>query len=301
MIDAYLVSAEFAGRATVKGLAASSQRSYRLYLTHSREAFGKLKPDAVKPMHIMALRDQFAGTPIAANMIIRALGAVYKWARPRGKAAVNPCDKLPMFESGEHEPWPVELVRLVVENGRPEIRRFALLTVHTGQREGDVCAMSLGDVEGNDIRVIQEKTGKPLWIPMHGDLAPVVAEVRASSTPYFISRPNGQPMTANQFRAMWGREKRKAWAKPIRDAGLVPHGMCKNAHNRFFEAGNNAKEVESLTGRSPTMVAHYSKGGSTSGNLRVVRWPEPRRWMPVKVLQTPGIPKRFQAASSKAM
>jgi hypothetical protein len=36
--------------------------------------------------------------------------------------------------------------------------------------------------------------------------------------------------------------------------------MCKNAHNRFFEAGNNAKEVESLTGRAPTMVAHYSKG-----------------------------------------
>jgi len=122
MIDDYLKSVEFVGNRNVKGKSASTQRTYRLYLGHSRGAFGQLAPDAVKPMYVMTLRQQFEQTPGAANMIIKALGAVYKWARPLGKATVNPCDRLPMFKSEEHEPWPRHLIDLVLANARWEIR-----------------------------------------------------------------------------------------------------------------------------------------------------------------------------------
>lgn len=45
----------------------------------------------------------------------------------------------------------------------------------------------------------------------------------------------------------------------IRQQGFVFHGLRKNAVNKLLEVGCTEKEVESITGQSPAMVAHYSK------------------------------------------
>ncbi len=255
MIDAYLASPEFLK------LADSTKRSYQLYLTHGRAAFGKSKPDEIRPAHVIKLRDEFQDTPVAANTIVAALSAVYKWGRPRDFATVNPCEKLPKFKTGEHKAWPAEMVTLALQ-ARWEIKRFVLLTLATAQREEDVCRMSLHDIVDGEVRVVQQKTRKELWIPLPDEINSVVEDCRKSGTMYLIPRGNGHPFNGNQFRAMWGREMKKEKFKPIREAGLVPHGLCKNAHNALFESGANAKEVEAVTGRSPTMVAHYSKAAN---------------------------------------
>jgi integrase len=257
MIDAYLASEEF--KPTV--LAESTRRSYKLYLGHARLALGQHPPSSIRPSHIIALRDQFAETPVAANTIVAALRTVYKWGILRDHASNNPCAGVPKLQGGkEHQPWPVEAIEAVVANARWEVRRFVLLTLYTGQREGDVCRMSLRDVEDNMIRVIQEKTGKELWIPIHRELRPVIEECRQAGTIAILPRGNGEPFDANNFRAMWGREMKKPALAIVKRLGLVPHGLCKNAHNLLFEAGNSNKEVQSVTGRSAPMIAHYSKG-----------------------------------------
>lgn len=49
--------------------------------------------------------------------------------------------------------------------------------VCTGQRQSDVLAMKKLVVRDGEIRVIQEKTRKPLWIPLHRDLKVIQGEM----------------------------------------------------------------------------------------------------------------------------
>jgi integrase len=258
MIDAYLGSVDFTGDA----LAKSTKRIYTGSLAHVKMAIGQHKPDEIRSSHVLLLRDQFAETPGAANSVVSALSTVYKWGTKRDYAKFNPCSGLGKLKLGEHQPWPADIIKLVLENARWEVRRFVLLTLATAQREGDVCSMTLRHVKDGEVRVIQQKTGKELWIPLPAAINDIVEECRASGTIALIPRRNGEPFTANQFRAMWGRELDKEWAKPICESKvrIVPHGLCKNAHIDLYEAGNTDKQVQAVTGRSPAMLAHYSKG-----------------------------------------
>jgi len=284
MIDAYRSSPEFQPPAVSK----NTQRIYNLYLDRARIAIGAEAPDAIRPAHIIALRDQYRDTPRAADSLVAALRACYTWGRPRDFCINNPCSKLPKLAGGgQHRPWPQPMVDLLIEHARWEVRRFVLLTLHTGQREGDVCRMALSDIEDGSIRVVQEKTGKELWIPISATLQPVIDEARAAGGDCLIPRGNGEPFTANQFRALWGREMKRDVLKPIREAGLVPHGLCKNAHNLLFEAGNSNKEVGSVTGRSPTMVEYY---GRAANQKALAKTAVKRAENAAKVLQTGVIP-----------
>jgi integrase len=253
MIDAYLASTEY------EALAVSSRRVYLIYLRQAQKDIGKHKPDAIRPAHILALRDKYKATKSAANMTISALSAVYKWGRPRDYAINNPCQKIPMFDGGEHKPWPPEMIQLVLEKARWEIRRFVALTLATGQREGDVCAMSLHDIKDGEVRFIQEKTGKTIWQRLPSDAQAIVDECRKAGTLYLIPKPDGTPYTASQLRNIWTGEMKKPQLEIIRKSGLVPHGLCKNCHNELFDAGNSDAEVQAVTGRSAQMVQHYSK------------------------------------------
>lgn len=73
---------------------------------------------------------------------------------------------------------------------------------------------------------------------------------------------NGRPFTPDTFGAAWGREMKKDWAKPIRDAGLTFHGHRKSAAVKLAEAGVDAEAGGRMIGMSAAMFRHYSKGAS---------------------------------------
>ena len=47
------------------------------------------------------------------------------------------------------------------------MQRAVLLARYTGQRQADVLRMGPGDIEDGGIVVVQQKTGKELWVPLH--------------------------------------------------------------------------------------------------------------------------------------
>lgn len=105
----------------------------------------------------------------------------------------------------------------------------------------------------------QTKTGKTLQIPFHAELRPIVAECRKRAAIFLISKSSGSELNTDDFHAMWTREMKKEPQGSIRREGFVFHGLRKNACIKLFEVGCTEKEVESITGQSPAMVAHYSK------------------------------------------
>lgn len=249
VIDAWKASPEWAE------LADSTKSDWKRYCDRTVEAWGDLDIRGIEPKHVLALRDRYASTPAAANNLIRCLSSFMSWSTPRGYRADNPCREIRMLKGGDpYEPWPWEMIELACETMPSRFWWFVALALYTGQRRGDVLEMSWRALRGDMIAVKQEKTDKPLLLPIHRDLRPVLDAIpRVGDT--ILVNERGRAWTGDGFSASW----RKIVPKEIEERGLVLHGLRKSAVCFLLEAGATDAEVCAVTGQSREMVEHYSK------------------------------------------
>jgi integrase len=66
------------------------------------------------------------------------------------------------------------------------MQRAVLLARYTGQRQADVLRMGPGDIEDVGIVVVQQKTGKELWVPLHSNLRGAMESW--DSSPYVVNQ-----------------------------------------------------------------------------------------------------------------
>ena len=251
MVDAYFASPHFGSRA------ASTRREYLRYLREFQTELGHMAPDNLKPFNLARLRDNLSAKPAKANSTLKAIGAVYTWARELGWADNNPANGLTMLDLGEHQPWPQEVLDAIPEALPANLARCCMLGLYTGQRLGDVLRMHRDHIEGGAIWVTQGKTKKTLLIPLHSAIRPLVA---ASGGLLCPKNAEGAQWTEDQFHAAWGRAERRPAGEIIQSSGVVFHGLRKNATVNLLEAGCSEAEVSSITGMSLAMVVHYGKG-----------------------------------------
>jgi hypothetical protein len=77
LIQAYKVSNEFLKRS------AATKRDYARYLNMISDAWGGLHVASCRPKHVIHLRDKWAETPVAANMLVAVLRLLIEWGIPR--------------------------------------------------------------------------------------------------------------------------------------------------------------------------------------------------------------------------
>src|SRR5215467_9707701 len=94
------------------------------------------------------------------------LGSLRGW-RPN-----NPCLRVPKLKGGDGwAPWPWHMIEHLREHAALHLWEAAALALYTGQRMSDVLAMLWSDIDQGLIAVVQSKTTKKLWIPIHHELA----------------------------------------------------------------------------------------------------------------------------------
>jgi integrase len=155
------------------------------------------------------------------------------------------------------EPWPWEMIELVEKHAPGWMWHAVALALYTGQRQGDVLAMTRSKIKNGLIEVRQEKTGRYLVIPAHQKLLAVIEAMEKDSV-QLLTNTRGRPWTKSGFKASWRKALRGPLA-PIREAGLVFHGLRKSAVVTLLEAGCSDAEVASITGQSRQMIEHYAK------------------------------------------
>lgn len=261
-----------------KGLKEATRRDYDRYLTEFEKRLGSYPAKAITTAVMAELHESMAATPVAANHMRSVIKTLYLWGIPREYASINPCDNLRphKIESDGAKPWPSWAFDLIAQHARWEVRTFVALGLYTGQRTKDILAMRLSDIDGDMIAVRQSKTGKPLMIPIHRDLSPVIAEVRRRGFIQLVPGPKGDALDTNRWRALWGREIAKAELKRIRDASLSPHGLRKTACVTLRALNLSVEQIQSITGQSRQMVDHYCRDYDQAGMARQVvkRWEE---------------------------
>ena len=246
LIDLFERSPEF------RKLAVATQRTYAVYLRVLTDQLASAPAGEITRQDMLLLRDKHGDRTGAANGLVRTTRALYAWARRREHVANDPCAGIELFGSTDHQPWPDDLLVAALASADADVRLTVSLLYFTAQRIGDACALRWSDVRDGFVSLVQEKTGKPMDVRVHRDLAALLtATPRRGMT--ILSDDKGRAMTPDR-----ARRRLQAWAED-RGYRIVPHGLRKNAVNALLEAGCTSAETAAVSGQSLQMVEHYAK------------------------------------------
>lgn len=207
------------------------------------------------------MRDARAATPVAANHLLSVAKTLINWGIPREFSDSNPCIAIAKLETDEGgaRPWPVWAFGLIEAHAREDLRRAVWLARYTGQRQADVIRMSKADLEDGGIKVIQQKTGKELLIPLHRDLKSEMDTWEVGPPWLFVQTPKGEGYDTERFRAAWTRLMNATLAGRIRREGYTFHGLRAASVENLREAGCDDAGIESITGMSQAIIKRYSR------------------------------------------
>ncbi|MFN5081822.1 tyrosine-type recombinase/integrase [Brevundimonas sp.] len=225
-----------------------TQSSYRFILDRFRAKYGERGASTVETPHLEAIFLSMAGTPGAVRNLRKRLNTVFGFAVRLGWRRDNPVreTKPPRNKSPGFIPWSeaeIERFRGRWPSGSRE--RLALeLLLCLGQRRSDTRLMGRQHlVDGNKIKVVQQKGGKPLTIRIHPDLQREIDQHPHCMT--FVVTEQGAPFSEAGFT--------KWFVDRAVQAGVIdrtPHGLRKAAGRRLAEAGCTAHEIMAILGHS---------------------------------------------------
>jgi integrase len=255
------LSVEYFKSAEFEQLAPSTQRARRLVFEGMLQE--PTKPNApflfadcplgrFTPEHVKLLRDRKKGFPEAANIRLKALRGLFKWAIDNGKGGVtkNPARDVPRLkvrEDGYHA-WSAE-EREQFERRHPvgtKARLAYALLFYTGQRRSDVVLFGRQHVHSGKLRFTQQKNRRRKPITLELPILPELQEILDASPVgdlTFLVTAHGRSFAVAGF-GNWFRER-------CNEAGLphcTSHGLRKAAATVAAENGATAHELMSIFG-----------------------------------------------------
>ena len=252
LIRAYQASPEWHAKAD------KTKEQYQIYLKPWLKVADS-PVSSIRRRDILAARDAMAETrgQGAANSFVRTAATLFRFALDRDWIENNPASGIRALPRGSLPAWTEAQIAHALANLREDLRRVVVLGLHTGQRRGDLIAMTWAAYDGATIRLRQAKTGAALILPVH-------PELRAELEAWKAERKGVQILTTPRTGA-WkkGEHLSHEMARCLKSIGLPPglnvHGLRKAAARRLAEAGCTVHEIASITGhRSLSMVQHYT-------------------------------------------
>lgn len=232
--------------------AVNTQILYSKTLRQIVRYLGEAEVGELESHDIQSVIDTDLTGPGARKIFLILLSVLYKWGRDNKKTDAEPTKGMERAKGGRHEPWPDEFVEAALATDDDLVRLAVHLLYFTGQRIGDVVKMRWSDIRDGVIHVVQQKTGKELWIPHLNEL-----RVELARTPKrgltILARPDGKPERDDML-----RKRLQAFTMAL-GKKTVPHGLRKNAVEAFLEAGCSVAEAGSITGQSYQVVEYYAK------------------------------------------
>lgn len=236
----------------------ATQTQYLIYLRPWQKV-GDTPPRDVTRRDILAARDAMAKTrgDGAATAFGRITSALFAWGQDRGWVDHNPAARLKALPGGALPAWSEAHITAALDRLPEELRRVVVLGLYTGQRRGDLCAMTWAAYDGATIRLRQAKTGTALAIPCHPALKAELDAWKAERAGIHILH---SPKTGAWTAPHLSRAMKDGLEKIGLPARLNVHGLRKAAARRLAEAGCSAHEIAAVTGHlSLSMVQHYTR------------------------------------------
>jgi integrase len=211
-----------------------------------RMTFGEMRFEGIRRGDVKKILARYSERPHAGEAVLRLLRKLTLVALDLEWIENDPTFRVKFRpELIGHRAWTEDEIALYQQKwalGSRERLGYAL-ALYTGQRRADVAAMGAGAYDGQGIAVTQEKTGAPLWIPVHPELKAAI-DATPQPGPWLICTQYGRRFTAESFGLFM--------AKAISGANLPDecrlHGLRKSAGRSLAEAGCTAHQIMAILG-----------------------------------------------------
>jgi integrase len=230
-------------------LAEGTQRGRRQVLEAFAAEHGDKRVASLQRVHVERMLAAKASTPGAALNFLIAVRGLMRFAIMVGLRADDPTvgvQRPPRRSVGIY-PWTEQdIAQFEAAHAVGTRERLALaLLLHTAQRRGDVLRIGRQHVRNGLVEVRQQKTGKPLHVPVHPQLKAVLDATPLDQMTFLVTR-FGKPFSPVGFTNWFKGACRKAG---LPQAASV-HGLRKAAARRLAEAGCTAPEIAAITGHA---------------------------------------------------
>jgi integrase len=252
LVTSYIRSARYLSlRATTKVGYASHIETLRT--KHGHRSVAGLTRQRI----VSGILQPYADRPGAALSILKMLRVLIRHAIDIGWLDHDPSLGINRPRTREIRAWTEAEIAAFEQHwpvGTKQRLAFALM-LYTGQRRSDVHRMTWADVSDGTIRVVQQKTGRKLMIPLHRDLLTVLVPAERDHVT-IVNTEYGKPFTVDGF-SQWLRNAITAAGLPL---DCQPHGLRKAAGRRLAEAGCTAHEIMAVLGhKTLTEAERYTR------------------------------------------
>lgn len=245
---------DFRASLVKRKLAPATRTNYLRYVDRIAADLGPRSVKGMRPAHVYTLRDKLEDTPGAANNYLAVLRLMLAFACERDWRETNPAAGVPALPLGEHLPWPDDILLAALAKATPMTRLAIITGLCSGQRIGDVIRMQWGWCKDGYMQFVQEKTHKPVAIPMHPTWRAELAKHPRKAVTLLYDR-SGRPFQSDATL----RERIVDLFASIGVSGYTFHGLRKNAACYLSETGLTDEQIGAFTGMSPDMVRHYTR------------------------------------------
>ncbi|MCP4304252.1 MAG: tyrosine-type recombinase/integrase [bacterium] len=240
LIASYLRSAEYVE------LRDTTKRGYMARIEALRTKHGHRSVSGLTRARIESgILSDYIGKPGARLATLKMLRVLIRHAIKIDWLDRDPSLGIKRPKTGEIRSWTeTEIARFEARwlIGTKQRLAFALF-LYTGQRRSDVHRMTWADIAGDRVRVVQQKTGADLLIPIHAELAKALAVTKREHVT-ILNTDYGQPFTVDGF-GNWMRDAITTAGLPL---SAQPHGLRKAAGRRLADAGCSSHEIMAVLG-----------------------------------------------------
>ena len=264
----YLASPDFLG------LADKTRRDYSRHIRAIEDEFGDfplvaLSDDKARG-EFLEWRDKIGLTnPRQADYRFSVLARILSWAVHYGHASANPCKNPGRLYRSERvdSVWTPQNEAAFYERAPEHLHLALMLALWTGQRQGDLLALTWAGYDGRRIRLKQKKTNRRVVIPVGAPLRRALDTLKSKvsshsvaldlSSSTILTTQKGKAWTEDGFRTSWSKACAKAGV-----ADVTFHDLRGTAVTRLALAGCTSPEIATVTGHSLKDVntildAHY--------------------------------------------
>ena len=250
-------------------LSHSTAKDYDKAFTYFIETFGEANPAKFKRHNIIQMRDTNKDRMRFANYTVQCSRILFEHAQDLGWMDYNPARGVKLLVSNNRErmPWPEHLINAYRDMARGRELLLFEMCLATGQRIGDILDMKWTDIRPIDgtvgVDLVQNKTGKALWIPLRESLVTLLATTK---------RRNKYILTNRDATGPWSyRGASQAVMKIRRNIGALDfdiHSLRYSAACELALAGLDDDTIGAVTGQTKQTVQHYTKSVRQIANAR---------------------------------
>jgi enterobacteria phage integrase len=245
--------------AAFRDLRSTTKAGYLSRLDTIQRGHGARSVAGLNHERIETMLAAYDDRPASKLDTLKKLRILIKHAIRKKWIAGDPSAGIKRTKGGEVRSWTDDEIRQFEarwEIGTKQRTAFALM-LYTGQRRSDVHRMTWQDISHKTgrIKVIQQKTGTKIQVPLHRDLRVVLERARHNHVT-IITTEFGKPFAVDGFSSFM-RDAITAAGLPL---DCQPHGLRKAAGRRLAEAGCTTKQIMAILGhQSITEAERYTR------------------------------------------